>query len=229
MENVLAVIPARGGSKRIPKKNIKSFLGKPIIYYSIDAALKSNLFDEVMVSTDDEEVIEVSKKLGASVPFLRSPETASSNSPVKDVITEVLKQYTEKGKQFDYICCILPAAPLITVKNLTTTFELLKGKNIDAVVPVVRYGYPIQRAFKIEKGLLQMISPANMYVNSQDLSSSYHDAGQFYWLKVESFLKQEKIFMVNCLPFEIPESEVQDIDEVDDWKLAELKYSLLNK
>ena len=229
MENVLAVIPARGGSRRIPKKNIKFFLGHPIIEYSIKAALKSKLFDEVMVSTDDKEIAEISKKLGASVPFLRSPKTAGESSPLKDVISEVLKEYSEKGKQFDHVCCILPAAPLISVKNLRITFELLKGKDIDAVAPVVRYSHPIQRAFKIEKGLLQMISPVNIYVNSQDLPPSYHDAGQFYWLKTISFLKQKTIFMENCLPFEIPESEVQDIDEISDWELAETKYSLLNK
>lgn len=223
--NAIAIIPARGGSKRIPRKNIKNFLGYPIIYYSINAALKSDLFDEVMVSTEDKEIAGVSKKFGAEVPFLRSRETSDNRVSLKDVIFEILNIYHQKGINFDYICCILPTAPLLTVENLKKTFQLLKEKNSDAVIPVIKYSYPIQRALKIENGLLKMVLPRNLHVNSQNLVPSYHDAGQFYWLKVKSFLKQKEFFMEKTLPFEISELEAHDIDNKEDWKIAEFKYN----
>lgn len=229
MGKCLAIIPARGGSKRIPRKNIKSFLGSPIIKYSIDAALQANCIDEVMVSTDDKEIAAISEKLGAKVPFFRSEATSNDFATTADVIEEVLIEYRKNGQDFDYCCCIYPTAPFISLKRLKEGFSVLISENADMVLPVVRFSYPIQRALKIENGRLSMILPENINVRSQDLMPAYHDAGQFYWLKVESFMKQKLLFTENTVPLIIQESEVQDIDNEEDWNMAELKYKILKK
>ncbi|HEY3375037.1 MAG TPA: pseudaminic acid cytidylyltransferase [Candidatus Aquicultor sp.] len=223
----LAIITARGGSKRIPRKNIRAFLGYPIIKYSIDAAMSAGCFDEVMVSTDDEEIAGVAKELGAEVPFLRSEASSSDLATTADVIEEVLLEYKKRDEVFSYCCCIYPTAPFISLDNLKDGFSTLKTTSADSVLPVVRFSYPIQRALKIENGRLSMIWPENMDSRSQDLMSTYHDAGQFYWLKVGSFLRQKKLFMDNTYAVEVPESEVQDIDNEEDWKIAEMKYRIL--
>lgn len=225
----VAIITARGGSKRIPRKNIKPFLGQPIIKYSIDAALLAGCFDEVMVSTDDLEIADISKKLGAKVPFMRSAATSNDFATTADVIDEVLREYGKRDIQWKYCCCIYPTAPFITAKRLVEGYRLLNASNADAVLPVVLFSYPIQRALKIENDRLFMIWPENLDKRSQDLMPAYHDAGQFYWLKVESFLKQTKLFNDNTRPLEVSESEVQDIDNEEDWKIAEMKYKLLKK
>ncbi len=227
MGKCLAIITARGGSKRIPRKNIKPFLGHPIIKYSIDAALQANCFDEVMVSTDDKEIAGISEKLGAKIPFYRSEAASGDFATTADVIEEVLFRYENIRKVFDYCCCIYPTAPFISPERLKEGFNILKSKNVDSVLPVVRFSYPIQRALKIKNGRLLMIWPENIDKRSQDLMPAYHDAGQFYWLIVESFLKQKKLFTENSAPIEIPESEVQDIDNEEDWKIAEMKYRIL--
>lgn len=218
MSNV-AIIPARGGSKRIPRKNIRDFLGKPIIAYSIEAALKSGLFDEVMVSTDDEEIAEVARKYKATVPFMRSKETADDYATLSDVIEEVKETCQKREKTFDNICCILPTAPFVTVSLLKEGFSLLSQNNVDSVRPVVRFSYPIQRAIKMNNGLLEMFNPEHARTRSQDLETAFHDAGQFYWMKFSQGMKGEK-----KMGFEISEHLVQDIDTEDDWKMAELKY-----
>ncbi|MEA2042576.1 MAG: pseudaminic acid cytidylyltransferase, partial [Bacteroidota bacterium] len=174
----LAIIPARGGSKRIPGKNIKNFLGKPIIAYSVEAALKSELFCEVIVSTDDNEIAEVSKKYGATVPFMRSDENADDHATLSDVIDEVTESYTQRGDKFDYACCILPTSPLLTVQNLEKGFNLLASQKLDSVKPVAAFSYPIQRALKMENGLVEMFQPEHKRTRSQDLEQAYHDAGQ---------------------------------------------------
>jgi len=223
-KNTVAIIPARGGSKRIPRKNIKNFLGKPIIVYSIQAALASNCFNEVMVSTDDPEIAKVAKEYGASVPFFRSIENANDHAMITDAIIEVLLKYQEIGQYFDYACCILPTAPFISPNKIKEAYDILKTSKADEVVPVVRFGYPIQRALKIENGKLSMIYPENLRVNSQDLMPTYHDCGQFYWLNIKSFLEQKKILMEQCFPIIVPENEVHDIDSIKDWEIAEIKY-----
>ena len=225
----IAIITARGGSKRIPKKNIKDFLGYPIIKYSISAAFEANCFCEVMVSTDNYEIAEVAKKFGAKIPFYRSKETSNNFAMTTDVIYEVLNEYKRIGKEFDYVCCIYPTAPFITGDNLKKGYDLLVRTKADSVLSVVRFSYPIQRALKIDNGRLEMIWLENLNKRSQDLMPAYHDAGQFYWLKVDSFLKQRKLFAEYSVAIEIPESEVQDIDNEEDWKIAELKYQLLKK
>lgn len=222
--SVLAIIPARGGSKRIPRKNIKLFCGKPIIDYSIKVALQSKCFDEVMVSTEDSEIAEIAKSSGAVVPFIRSKENSDDYSQTADVIEEALLKYKNLGQDFEFFCCIYPTAPFITVEKLKKSYSLLINSDADAVIPVVRFSYPIQRAFKIEDSMLSMVWPENYSKRSNDLAPTYHDCGQFYWMRTKSFLKQKKLFAKKSIPFEIVESEVQDIDNMEDWRIAEIKY-----
>ena len=225
----LAMITARGGSKRIPRKNIKEFNGKPIIAYSIEAALSSGVFDEVMVSTDDEEIAEIAKKYGAKVPFFRSEKTANDFATTVDVIEEVLNTYKERGQEFDIFCCIYPTAPFITAKRLKDAVEELSASDADSLIPVVRFSYPPQRAMEVHDGKLVFRQPENLSKRSQDLEPHFHDAGQFYVVRSESFFKNRGIMVGDILPMELSELEVQDIDNEVDWKLAELKYNLLNE
>ncbi|MED9904844.1 MAG: pseudaminic acid cytidylyltransferase [Lachnospiraceae bacterium] len=225
----VAVITARGGSKRIPRKNIKPFLGKPIITYSIQAALDAGIFDEVMVSTDDEEIAEIAKAAGAAVPFFRSKDTANDYATTTDVMLEVLESYRKFGKEFDSACCIYPTAPFVSAEKLKTAMELLTEKEADSVLPVVRFSFPPQRSVIMEDGFLKFKWPEHMFTRSQDLEPFYHDAGQFYCLKVESFMQQKKLVMDKTVPYEQPELAVQDIDTEEDWEIAEVKYKVLNR
>lgn len=218
----LCIIPARGGSKRIPRKNIKPFMGKPIMAYSIAAALESGLFDEVMVSTDDEEFAEVARQYGASVPFLRSEATASDYATTKDVLREVLNRYEERGEQFDRMACIYSTAPFITAKRLKEAYAKLDG--CDCAYPVVQFSYPIQRCLVITDGLMTRKWPQYETSRSQDLEPTYHDAGQYYFYRVGPFLKGEKLIINGIV---LSELEVQDLDTETDWKLAEMKYRLI--
>ena len=223
----LAMITARGGSKRIPRKNIKEFNGKPIMAYSIEAAIQSGAFDEVMVSTDDEEIADIARKYGASVPFMRSEKTANDFATTVDVIDEVISEYHNRGKDFDVFACIYPTAPFITADKLKEAVEKLSSSDADSLIPVVRFSYPPQRAMEIRDGKLVFRQPENLSKRSQDLEPHYHDAGQFYVVKTESFLKNKGIMVGQILPMELSELEVQDIDNEVDWKLAEMKYKLL--
>ncbi len=223
----LAIIPARGGSKRIPRKNIKDFLGKPIIAYSINSALDSGVFDEVMVSTDDIEIAEIAEHYGASVPFYRSPEMSNDMAMTAPVLIEVLDKYKQLGKEFEYVACIYPTAPFITPKILKESMELLIKSNVDSVLPIVRYSYPPQRGLIIENGLVKMLYPENYNVRSQDFTPYYHDCGQFYCLKTSVLRQEQKLYCKSTIPIELPETAVQDIDNEEDWKIAEMKYKLL--
>lgn len=230
MATCVAIIIARGGSKRIPRKNIKPFLGKPIIDYSIIAAQNAGCFDEIMVSTDDTEIAETAKNAGAVVPFMRSVATSDDFSTTADVIMEVLAQYKAVGKTFDYCCCIYPTAPFVTSEKLKQAFDKLVESGADSVFPVTRFGYPILRSLKInEEGLVQMNWPEYLNSRSQDLPAAYHDAGQFYFLNTEGFLNKKKLFTDFSVPIVVPESEVQDIDNEEDWKIAEIKYTFLQQ
>lgn len=226
-KSCVAIITARGGSKRIPRKNIKDFLGRPIIEYSIKAALESRIFDEVMVSTDDEEIAEIAKNAGAKVPFMRSKDTANDFATTADVIDEVLQQYKTNDVEFDYVCCIYPTAPFVTAKCLKEAMELLMNGNSDSVVPVVKFGFPPQRGVIIQDGRVSFKWPEFALARSQDLESMYHDCGQFYCLNIESFEKQKCLVMANTMPYIREEKEVQDIDTMEDWYLAEIKYRML--
>lgn len=223
--SALAIIPARGGSKRIPRKNVKPFLGQPIIKYSIDAARGAGLFDEVMVSSDDAEIRELSGRLGANAPFARSAEASSDVATTAAVILEVLESYRRAGREFAYVCCIYPTAPLVTAERLREAWNLLLESGADSALPVMRFGFPIWRAFKLTDGRLQFEWPENAVRRSQDLPDAFHDCGQFYFLKTSSFLEHRALVMPHTVPLLVPESEAQDIDTDEDWKLAELKYT----
>lgn len=226
MPKALCIIPARGGSKRIPRKNVKDFLGKPIIAYSIEAALKSGLFDEVMVSTDDAEIAEMAVKFGASVPFVRSESNSGDFATTMDVIQEVVKAYAEVNQTFDAICCMYPTAPLVQVDHLQRGFEQLQSGETDVVFPVVPFSYPVWRGLSVdEHGLGELVWPEFQNARSQDLRKVYHDAGQWYWMLNTAI--GQPILKSGCGTIVLDESEVQDIDHESDWKMAELKYNAL--
>jgi len=230
MNNCVAIITARGGSKRIPKKNIKEFLGNPILKYSIDAALNTECFDEVMVSTDDFEIANLAKLYGAKVPFMRSEIASNDFTTTAEVIMEVLQQYKLQGKDYKYCCCIYPTAPFVTSEKLQYAYDKLVESGAKSVVPIVRYSFPIQRSFKMEEdGLVKLNWPEYLNSRSQDLPPAYHDCGQFYFLETNAFLKEQKVFTDYTLGYEMPESEVQDIDNEEDWKLAEIKFTFLKE
>lgn len=221
----LAIIPARGGSKRIPRKNIKDFLGEPIMSYSIKAALGSGMFDEVMVSTDDEEIAEVANQCGAQVPFLRSAVNADDHATTFDVIKEVLEEYGENGEKFAQACCLYPTAPFASSIVLKRFSKFLNKTNFDCVFPVLRYGYPIQRALKLGKaGKVEMLNKQFLNTRSQDLEPSFHDAGQFYFFRVEKLLQEGALWTDNTGVLVIDEMQAQDIDNEEDWKIAEFKF-----
>lgn len=224
--NNLAIIPARGGSKRILRKNIKDFLGKPIIAYSIEVALASNLFNEVMVSTDDEEIAEIALKYGATVPFMRSDKTANDFATTVEVLNEVVREYKNiLIKEFDNVCCIYATAPLLKADHLRKGFNLLIENNCDSVFPIVPFSYPVHRGVKLnEAGKIEMVWKEFSSSRSQDLETIYHDAGQWYWYKPSRI--KDSLFTENTSSIILNEIDVQDIDSYTDWKLAELKYEL---
>ena len=222
MKNI-AIITARGGSKRIPKKNIKEFMGKPMIAYAIQAALDSKIFDEVMVSTDSYEIAEIAKKYGAKVPFMRSEATANDFATTSDVLNEVIEEYKKQGKTFNEFCCIYPCVPFLTGEILKNAYESFKSSNADKLMPVVKYSFPIQRAVRVnKKGFLEYREPENAPKRSQDLEPMYHDVGMFYFYKTDK-MNSNKIAI-----YEMDETSVQDIDTMDDWKMAEMKYKVLH-
>ncbi len=227
MKNI-AIITARGGSKRIPRKNIRSFCGKPILAYSIEAAIKSKIFDEVMVSTDDNEIKEIALHYGATVPFMRSSNTASDTATTYDVLNEVITEYDKIGRQFDNLCCIYPTAPFVTADKLIKALEILNEKEYDGVIPVVPFSFPPQRGFVMNNKKVTFEYPQYELTRSQDLPQIYHDCGQFYFLKMITFLEQKKLVLNNTYGMIMNELEVQDIDNETDWKIAELKYNLIN-
>jgi pseudaminic acid cytidylyltransferase len=231
MVTKIAIIPARGGSKRIPRKNIKLFYDKPIIAYVIETALQSGLFDVVMVSTDDNEIAEIAIKYGAKVPFFRSEKNSDDNATTADVLIEVLDQYkTNLGMNFDFGCCIYPTSPLIQIEHLEKGLKLLDEKGYDSVFPIVAFSYPVWRGVIIdEENIVSMKWPEYYNSRSQDLETLYHDAGQWYWFNSSAMKSTKKLYMESSYGLVLEEIEVQDVDNETDWKLAELKYKLLRK
>lgn len=227
MKNSIAIITARGGSKRIPKKNIRDFCGKPIIAYAIEAAMEAGIYDTVMVSTDSEEIAEISKKYGAEVPFYRSEETSNDYAITADVLLEVLETYKKMGKEYTYMTCIYPTAPFVTPEKLRQAAKELESKRACMVMPVTAFSYPPLRGYVIEGGHLNMKWPQYFKSRSQDLETLYHDAGQFYTYYVPDFLKEKGIMTEGIVPIVVDEMEVQDIDNETDWKMAELKYQYM--
>jgi len=225
----VAIIPARGGSKRIPRKNIRLFNGLPMIAYTIRKALDSGLFDAVIVSTDDEEIATIAKAYGAEVPFLRSAENSSDTATTAAVLTEILGQLKQSGRVFEHACCLYPTAPLLPEPALRSGFELLQTAQFDSVISVCRFSYPIQRSLKAEGNLLTFAWPENRSVRSQDLETHYHDAGQFYWFKTAGFEENKQLFTDKTGFVELQERYVQDIDNEEDWLLAEIKYAFIQQ
>lgn len=225
----IAIITARGGSKRIPKKNIKEFCGRPIIAYSIEAGLQSGVFDEVMVSTDSEEIADIARSYGASVPFMRSEKTSNDFATTRDVLMEVLNEYEKQGRYFDDMTCIYPTAPFVTADKLRAANKLFKDTKSSLLIPVVQFSYPPQRAYVINDGELLFKWEEYRYTRSQDLEPFYHEAGQFYCYDIKDYLAADGAIKDNIIPFVLPESEVQDIDTEEDWKMAELKFSMMKR
>ena len=223
--NSIAIITARGGSKRIPRKNIKEFMGKPMLFYAIEAAISSGLFREVMVSTDDTKIADLAKKLGAKVPFMRSETTSNDFATTRDVLIEVLSEYEKRGVQFDEFACIYPCVPFLTGETLRKAYEEFSNPGADALMPVVKYSFPIQRALRIcANGTLLYREPENAPVRSHDLEPMYHDVGMFYFYRTEAFLSGRSM---NTVPYKMSEDCVQDIDTPEDWAMAEMKYKIL--
>lgn len=226
-EKAIAIITARGGSKRIPKKNIKEFCGKPIIAYSIRAALDSEIFDEVMVSTDSEEIAEIARAYGAKVPFMRSAKTSDDFATTADVLMEVLERYQEMDRTFDVMSCIYPTAPFVTPQKLQSAYDTLKKEQAVMAMPVVAFSYPPQRSYILQGNMLEMKWKENYNKRSQDLEKMYHDAGQFYMYQVDAFVRLKGQMTESIVPVIVDEMEVQDIDNKTDWKLAEMKYQMM--
>ncbi|WP_020607190.1 pseudaminic acid cytidylyltransferase [Spirosoma spitsbergense] len=227
MSNV-AIIPARGGSKRIPRKNSRPFLGKPIMGYAIEAALECGLFSEVMVSTDDNGIANIARTYGASVPFMRQPETADDFATTADVLLEVLKKYEAQKQVFEYACCLYPTAPFVTPDLLKRAFTTLAEKQFDTVYPVQPFSFPIQRAVRLQDSTVQWFQPEHALTRSQDLEPAYHDAGQFYFFRVDNFLKSGVLIPKNSGGIIISELAAHDIDTEVDWQLAEMKFKMQN-
>lgn len=226
----IAIITARGGSKRIPKKNIREFCGKPILAYSIEAALNSGLFDEVMVSTDSEEIADIAREYGADVPFMREAATSGDYATTSDVIMEVTDKYSEMGIKYDYICCIYPTAPFVTAKKLIEAMNVMIEKKPVEVMPIVQFSFPPQRCFVIsEDGFVEYKYKEFSQMRSQDLEKQYHDAGQFYIYDAEEYIKRKGIIVDNIMPIVVQETEVQDIDNESDWTIAEIKYKYMKQ
>lgn len=227
-KKTVAIITARGGSKRIPGKNIRDFCGKPIIQYSIQAAFESGVFEEVMVSTDDRKIAEIAIQAGAKVPFMRSEYASGDFASTRDVLLEVLGEYKKIGKEFDYAVCIYPTAPFITGEKLRHALYLMEREECAEVEPVVKFSYPPQRAYVMDERK-HLIYKWKEYCNirSQDLEEFYHDAGQFYCYDIKQYMKGD--IVENICPMILPESEVQDIDNEEDWELAEIKYEFMKR
>ncbi len=221
----LCVIPARGGSKRIPGKNIREFCGKPVIAYSIEVALESACFDKVIVSTDDQEIAAVAKSYGAEVPFMRPQELSDDYTNTNDVIKHAIQVYISQEKSVSVVCCIYATAPFISAEYLSKGYKKLIELNKSYAFSVTSFPFPVQRAIKINKNNeVEAIWPENIQKRSQDLEDAYHDAGQFYWGKVEAFMNDEVIFSNISTPVVLPRHLVQDMDTLEDWYRAELMY-----
>lgn len=224
----IAVIPARGGSKRIPRKNIKLFHGKPMIAYSIEAAIRSNCFDSVLVSTDDLEIAEIAKEYGAIVPFIRPAEIADDYATTLDVMAHALTWLNDHGTNAAYVCCLYATAPFVQSDDIKCALTMLEGSHADYVFSATTYAFPIQRAISLsEDNDVAMFSPEYEQVRSQDLVDAYHDAGQFYWGRTDAFKQKLPIFTSNSKAIILPRARVQDIDTPEDWDLAERLYTAM--
>lgn len=225
----ICVIPARGGSKRIPRKNIKNFNGKPIILYSIEAALKSKCFDRIIVSTDDDEIRNVAIEHGAEAPFKRPKELSNDYTPTNPVVKHAINWVAQNDEMPKYVLCLYATAPFVNELLIQKSFEQLKESKLDYCFTITNFPFPIKRALKINSdNTVEMFYPEHYLTRSQDLEEAFHDAGQFYWGKSEAFLKDLKMFSKIASPFILPSYKVQDIDTPDDWVRAELMHKAIN-
>lgn len=223
----LAVIPARGGSKRIPRKNIRLFHQKPMISYSICAALESKIFDDVIVSTDDDEIADIAREYGATVPFVRPAEISDDHVGILEVVNHSISWYAKNRSPVDNVALVYATAPFVTANVLTSAFQLLSDSDGSYVLPVARFSFPIQRALKIgESGRLDMFQEEHRFTRSQDLPEAYHDAGQFCLGRAKAFLNKVDIYSDQTLPYVLPMEQVQDIDTEEDWARAELIFQM---
>jgi pseudaminic acid cytidylyltransferase len=224
---VIAVIPARGGSKRIPRKNIKNFCGKPILTYSIDAAFKSKCFDRVVVSTDDSEIADIAIKLGAEVPYIRSAELSDDYAGTNAVMCDAMQWFEKNGELPDLACCIYATAPFISTTSLNDGLNIMMSLKYDYAFTISEFSSPIQRALRINNnGIVEMLDPELYETRSQDLEQAFHDAGQFYWGRTEAWLSKKKILSSNSCPIQLPRHQVQDIDTLEDWEYAEKMFQI---
>ncbi|WP_300339328.1 pseudaminic acid cytidylyltransferase [Accumulibacter sp.] len=226
----VAIIPARGGSKRIPRKNLKLFGGKPMLVHSIEAALKSGCFEKVVVSTDDPEIAVVARKWGADVPFDRPLELSDDHTPTRAVINHAIAEIAMLYGLPEFVCCIYATAPFLRYGDLIGSLITLRAQNVDFVFSVTTFASPIQRALRISaSGAVVPFYPEFMGSRSQDLEEAYHDAGQFYWGRPSAFLSNASMFGGTGLPFVLPRWRVQDIDTIEDWQRAELMFDVLTR
>lgn len=226
----LAVIPARGGSKRIPRKNIRLFCGKPIIAWSIEAALKSECFDKIIVSTDDEKITEIARQYGAEVPFYRPLELSNDYIGTIPVVHHAIDWFGKLDIIFDEVCCIYATAPFLTPQDIQEGLRLLLSNDCDYVFSVTRFQFPIQRAIKInDTGRVEMFQPEHFNTRSQDLEEAYHDAGQFYWGIEEAWKEERIVFSNRAIPYILPHYRVQDIDTFEDWVRAEQLFKIIQQ
>lgn len=225
----IAVIPARGGSKRIPRKNIKLFCGKPMIAWSIEAARASGLFDHIVVSTDDAKIAEVAKEHGAEVPFMRPAALSDDHTGTSPVVAHAIEWYRAQGQMPDPVCCIYATAPFVIAEDLQRGLQTLNDSGSDFAFSVTSYAFPIQRAIRLTNaGRVEMLQPGNFNIRSQDLEETFHDAGQFYWGRAEAWLSGKVIFGPNTAAVQLPRYRVQDIDIAEDWQRAEYLFRALN-
>lgn len=224
----LAIIPARGGSKRIPRKNIKLFCGKPMIAWSIEAALESACFDQVIVSTDDNEIADVGRQWGACVPFMRPEELSDDHTGTIPVVRHAIEWYGAQGHSVGQVCCLYATAPFVRADDIRRGQVILAGNDCDYAFAVTSYPFPIQRAIRLtDRGRVEMFSPEHFNTRSQDLEDAFHDAGQFYWGRTEAWLQGRIIFSPNSMPVILPRYRVQDIDTAEDWVRAEWLFKAM--
>lgn len=224
----IAIIPARGGSKRIPRKNIKLFHGKPLIAYSIEAAIISQCFDKIIVSTDDDEIAKVALEYGAEVPFIRPAAISDDHATTMDVINHAITWFKEHEFEVSHVCCIYATAPFISSNAVKSGLSSLIAGKFNYAFSVTSFPFPIQRALKIQSdGSTAMFQPEHANTRSQDLEEAYHDAGQFYWGTAEAFLNKKAIFSDNSFAIVLPRTTVQDIDTPEDWDNAQAMFALL--
>jgi len=223
----LAIIPARGGSKRIPRKNIKNFFGKPVIGYTIEILIQSNFFDNIIVTTDDEEIANIAREFGADVPWIRSCELSNDTTTTDAVIRHALAEASMIYGEFNFGCCVYPVNPLLSIEMLQNGLSQLQIHNAATAFPVVRFEFPIQQALLLNNGRPHFRSPEAASINSQDLPVHYHDAGMFYWFDISKYRNNPFLFSDDSIAFEVDQLQCQDINTAQDWELAELKFSRL--